>query len=231
MIASPRWAVAFPIAKFIRRYLHHMKRFSTLTIVVIALLISACGTPAAPTMQAADVQNTAVAAAFTMVAQTQAAIPTSTPLPPTEPPTQTPLPTNTPLPLPTSATLAVISSPTTASVSSSNSAGTDPCATRVLSAPEGKETTIRIVNTTKLGVTVSLYLNETASKGACGYRSFTLAKNNDIVFTDLVQGCYNLWAWSDNAKGKFTSGGSGCINNPDKWTFEIRESNIKFIGP
>jgi Predicted solute binding protein len=167
-----------------------------------------------------------------MVAETQAAIPTATPLPPTEPPTQTPLPTNTPLPLPTSATLAVISSPTTASVSSSNnSTSTDPCATRVLSAPEGKETTIRIVNTTKLGVTVSLYLNETASKGACGYRSFTIAKNNDIVFKDLVQGCYSLWAWSDNAKGKFTSSGYGCINNPDKWTFEVRESNIKFIGP
>jgi hypothetical protein len=232
MTVLPHWAVAFPIAKLIRRYSQNMKRFSILTVVAIALLISACGAPAAPTMQAIDVQNTAVAAAFTMVAETQAAIPTATPLPPTEPPTQTPLPTNTPLPLPTSATLAVISSPTTASVSSSNnSTSTDPCATRVLSAPEGKETTIRIVNTTKLGVTVSLYLNETASKGACGYRSFTIAKNNDIVFKDLVQGCYSLWAWSDNAKGKFTSSGYGCINNPDKWTFEVRESNIKFIGP
>jgi hypothetical protein len=207
-----------------------MKRFSTLTVAVIAMLISACGAPAAPTMQAVDVQNTAVAAAFTMVAETQAAIPTATPLPPTEPPTQTPLPTNTPLPLPTSATSAVISSPTTASVSSNNSGG-DPCATRVLSAPEGRETVIRVVNTTKLGVTVSLYLNETASKGACGYRSFTLAKNNDIVYTDLVQGCYNLWAWSDNAPGKFTSSGYGCINNSDKWTFEVRADTIKFVGP
>ena len=209
-----------------------MKHFSALTIVVIALLISACGAPAAPTMQAVDVQNTAVAAAFTMVAQTQAAIPTDTPLPPTETPTQTPLPTDIPLPLPTSAT--VISSPTTAAVSNGNdsgSGGTDPCATRVLSAPEGKETIIRVVNTTKLGVLVSLYLNETAGKGACGYRSFRIDKNNDIVFTDLVQGCYNLAAWSDNAKGKFFSTGGGCINNPDKWTFEIRENNIKFVGP
>lgn len=206
-----------------------MKRFSTLTVAVIAVLLSACGTPAAPTMQAVDVQNTAVAAAFTMVAETQVAIPTATPLPPTEPPTQTPLPTNTPLPLPTSAT---VSSPTAVSVSSNNnSGGTDPCTTRVLSKPEGKETVIRVVNTTKLGVTVSLYLNETASKGACGYRSFTLAKNNDIVFTDLVQGCYNLWAWSDNAQGKFNSGGYGCINNSDKWTFEVREDTIKFVGP
>jgi hypothetical protein len=208
-----------------------MKHLSTLTIAVIAVLISACGAPAAPTMQAIDVQNTAAAAAFTMVAETQAAVPTATPLPPTETPTQTPLPTNTPLPLPTSATLAVVASPTSAPVSSNSNSGTDPCATRVLSKPEGKETTIRIVNTTKLGVLVSMYLNETASKGACGYRSFNLAKNNDIVFTDLVQGCYNLWAWSDNAKGKFFSAGSGCINNSDKWTFEINENNIKFVGP
>jgi hypothetical protein len=208
-----------------------MKHFSALTIVVIALLISACGAPAAPTLQAVDVQNTAVAAAFTVVAQTQAAIPTNTPLPPTDPPTQTPLPTETPLPLPTSAT--VISSPTTAAVSNNNNSGggTDPCATRVLSAPEGKETTIRIVNTTKLAVTLSIYLNETASKGACGYRGYTISKNNDVVITDLVQGCYNLWAWSENGKGKFYSTGYGCINNSDKWTFEIRESNIKFVGP
>jgi hypothetical protein len=208
-----------------------MKHFSALTIVVIALLISACGAPAAPTMQAVDVQNTAVAAAFTVVAQTQAAIPTNTPRPPTETPTQTPLPTETPLPLPTSAT--VISSPTTAAVSNSNNSGsgTDPCATRVLSAPEGKETIIRIVNTTKLGVTLSIYLNETASKGACGYRGYTIGKNNDVVITDLVQGCYNLWAWSENGKGKFYSTGYGCINNSDKWTFEIRENNIKFVGP
>jgi len=207
-----------------------MKHFSTLTVVVIAMLISACGATAAPTMQAVDVQNTAVAAAFTMVAETQAAIPTATPLPPTEPPTQTPLPTNTPLPLPTSATSVVISSPTTASVGGNNSGG-DPCATRVLSAPEGRETVIKIANTTKLGVTVSIYLNETASKGACGYRGYTIAKNDSVVITDLVQGCYNLWAWSENAKGKFNSSGYGCINNSDKWTFEIRADTIKFVGP
>jgi len=73
-----------------------------------------------------------------------------------------------------------------------------------------------------------MYLNETASHGECGYRYFTLAKSNDIVFTDLVQGCYNLWAWSDDPKGKFNSSGYGCINNPDKWTFAIRENFVKF---
>jgi hypothetical protein len=203
-----------------------MKRYSILTVLVAAsLLITACGAePPPPTMNAVDVQNTAVAAAFTMVAQTQAAIPTATPLPPTETPTQTPLPTDTPVALPT---LNVTFTSTTAPVS--NNTGGDPCATRVLAPKGGRETIIRVVNTTNVAVTVSMYLNETASHGECGYRGFNLAKNNDIVFTDLVQGCYNLWAFSSSSA--VNASGGGCINNPDKWTFEIRDSNIKFVGP
>ncbi len=206
-----------------------MKRLSIFTLVLVAaLVLSACGAePPPPTMNAADVQNTAVAAALTMVAQTQAAIPTATPLPPTETPTETPLPTDTPLPLPT---LDVTLTSTTAPVSN-NSGGGDPCQTRVLSPERGRETIIRVVNTTNVTITVSMYLNETAAHGECGYRGFTLSKNNDIVYNDLVQGCYNLWAWSDDPKGKFSSSGSGCINNPDKWTFEVRSDIIKFTGP
>lgn len=206
-----------------------MKRLSIFTMIVIAALISACGgTPAAPTISAVDIQNTANAAALTIIAETQAAIPTATPLPPTETPTQTPPPTETPLSLPTTnvtlaATLAPTLAPTTANT------GGDPCATRVLAPKKGRETVIRVVNTTKVTVTVSMYLNETASHGECGYRSFQLTKNNDIVFTDLVQGCYDLWAFSSSSD--VNARGGGCINNPDKWTFEIREGMIKFTGP
>jgi len=121
------------------------------------------------------------------------------------------------------------STPTTAPAS--NNAGVDPCATRVLAPKKGRSTVIRVVNTTKVVVTVSMYLNETASHGECGYRSFQLSKNNDIVYSDLVQGCYNLWAWSNDSKTKFNVSGYGCINNPDKWTFEVRDNMIKFTGP
>jgi hypothetical protein len=204
-----------------------MKRLSILTIILAtALIISACGAEPVPTVNPVDVQNTAIAAAQTMVAQTQAAIPTATPLPPTETATQTALPTDTPLTLPTlDVTLTSTIAPT------SSNAGGDPCATRVLSPKQGRETVIRVVNTTKVAITVSMYLNETAAHGECGYRGFTLSKNNDIVFHDLVQGCYNLWAWSDDPNGRFKSSGSGCINNPDKWTFEVSASQIKFVGP
>ena len=207
--------------------LQSMKQFTTLTIILaIAMIVSACGAEPPPTINPIDVNNTAVAAAATMIAQTMAAMPTATPLPPTETPTVTPLPTSTQLVLPTQQQAIALPSPTTAA------AGGDPCATRVLSGEiKGKSTVIRIVNTTKVPITVSMYLNETASHGSCGYRSYTLSKGNDVVIHDLVQGCYNLWAWSDAKGGKFNSSGYGCINNPDKWTFEVTAAVIKFVGP
>ena len=203
-----------------------MKLFKYVFILILlATVISACGAEPIPTISAADVQSTAEAAAFTMVAQTQEAIPTATAVPPTDTPTVTPLPTDTPVSLPTLETTAATAA------SGSGNTTVDPCANRVLSAPQGRETVIRIVNKTKVAITVSLYLNETASHGACGYRGYTLSRNNDVVISDLVQGCYNLWAWSDDPKGRFSSSGYGCINNPDKWTFEVSEASIKFVGP
>lgn len=193
-----------------------------ISILLAAVMLAACGAEATPTMSVADVQSTAVAAAFTIVAQTQAAIPTATPLPPTETPTQTPLPTNTAAALPT---LAVTLTNTPAS------AGGDPCATRVLGAPLGRDTRILIDNTTRYPVQVSLYLNETESHNECGYRGYTLGKNASVLITDLVYGCYNIWAWSTDPSHSFQAAGYGCINNPDKWTFEINEAFVKFIGP
>lgn len=198
-----------------------MKTISKIVSVMAAvtLLMSACGAEAPPTLSVEDVQGTAVSAAFTIVAETQAAIPTATPLPPTETPTQTPLPTETLLP-----TLAVIATNTLAS------AGGDPCATRVLGAPLGKSTVIKIENEVKRRVAVSLYLNETDSHNECGYRYYELAKNGSVTITDLVYGCYNLWAWNLDGDS-FNSAGYGCINNSDKWTFQIGTEIIKFIGP
>lgn len=192
-----------------------------ISILLAGIMLSACGPEATPTMSVADVQATAVSAAFTIVAQTQAAIPTATPLPPTETPTQTPPPTNTPAPLPT---LAVTLTNTPAS------SGGDYCATRVLGSPQGKDTRILIENLTKFPVQISLYLNET-SRNECGYRGYTLAKNGSVTITDLVQGCYNIWAWSTDNSNSFQSAGYGCINNPDKWTFQINEDFVKFVGP
>lgn len=202
-----------------------MKLFKTLAVaVLLATIISGCGAQAAvPTINAEEVQATAISAASTMVAQTQAAVPTATPLPPTETPTATPIFTDTPVFSPTP-----LISPTSAPPTADPNV--DPCSTRVLAPTRGRETIIRIVNTTRQPVQVSLYLNETASHGECGYRGFNLGRNNDIVYNDLVQGCYDIWAWSTSGD-PFQTYGAGCINNPDKWTFEISEQVIKFVGP
>ncbi len=206
-----------------------MKHLSTfIVITVMAVIISACGAKAPPTANPADIANTAQAAAFTMIAQTQAAIPTNTPPPPTETPTQIPSPTNTVEALlsPIAPVLALPASPTPLPAS-----GGDPCKTRVIGKPLGHPTTIRIWNSTKTPIQVSLYLNETKDHGECGYRSYSLAKNADVIINDLVYGCYNLWAWNTSGKPNFNSSGEGCINNPDKWTFIVTTAIIKLSPP
>src|SRR5574342_427676 len=109
-----------------------MKRFSILTQVqalVITLIISACGTAqATPTVNMNDLQNTAVAAAFTLVAETEAAIPTAT---------QPALPTATVMKLPdfTLTALVLPTSDVTASPTpTENPYAGDPCVNQVLPA-------------------------------------------------------------------------------------------------
>jgi hypothetical protein len=71
---------------------------------VFMLLASACGPQGTPTANPVDIGNTAQAAALTMVADTQAAVPTASSVPPTDTAAPTLPPTSTSLPLPTSDT-------------------------------------------------------------------------------------------------------------------------------
>jgi hypothetical protein len=191
-----------------------------------AFLFSACGPEAEPTMSAADVQGTAVAAAWTIVAETQAAIPTATPIPPTD----TPVPTSPPVLLPTQP----ISVLPTNTVSSQTTTSGDICNDYKHIIPEGADgprATIKMVNEYNVPATISIYLNKTPF-GECGYRSYQLGKNGGSVVASLPQGCYSAWAWSTDPKKSFNASGSGmCINNPDKWTFVIRSERIVMLSP
>jgi hypothetical protein len=200
-----------------------MKCFSILTLVLmITLIISACGAQATPTVNAIDIQGTVAAAAFTMVAETQAAIPTATPPPPTATFTDTPAPTNTPLPLPSSEI-------TFTPVPNGNSGGGDPCINKPLPATlQGETVRIRINNSTKAALSVSVYLNQTGPQGECGYRSYTLDPGQFVVINDLVEGCYTLWAWNPNPDAYFiVTNGTSCIDNSNSWVFDISTSSIK----
>jgi hypothetical protein len=204
-----------------------MKFFSILTLVlvqalVITLISSGCGAQAAPTVNAIDIQGTVAAAAFTMVAETQAAIPTATPPPPTATFTDTPAPTNTPLPLPSSEV-------TFTPVPNGNSGGGDPCINQVLPAPlPGETVRIRINNSTEAALSLTVYLNQTGPGGECGYRSYTLAPGQFIVINDLVEGCYTLWAWNPHPDAYFiVTNGTSCIDNSNPWVFDISTRSIK----
>lgn len=204
-----------------------MKCFSILTLVLmITLSSSACGArgvQATPTINAVDIQSTAVVVAFTIVAETQAAIPTATPPPPTETFTNTPAPTDTPLPLPSSQV-------TLTPVPNGNSGGGDPCINQVLPATlVGDPVKIRINNSTKAAVSFSIYLNQTTPQGKCGYRAYTIDPGQALVLNDLVEGCFTLWAWNPDPEEYFiVTNGTTCINDTfDTWVFDISTRSIK----
>ena len=195
-------------------------------LILSTLVLSACGPEPEPTMSVEDIQGTAVAGAFTMIAQTQAALPTATPVPPTETPLPSPSPTNTvsPFELPTQPIAAVEPTATTASVDLCS----DP--NHLIPGEAGPKTTIKINNEHKTSATISIYLNETVF-GECGYRAYTLGKNGSTTVT-LPQGCYSAWAWGQSSKDTFSAAGYGlCANNPDKWTMVIRGEKIILLAP
>jgi hypothetical protein len=204
-----------------------MKFFLILSLaVMITLSISACGArgaQATPTLNAVDIQSSAAAVAFTIVAETQAAIPTATPPRPTETPTNTPAPTVTFLPLPSSAV-------TLTPVPNANSGSGDPCINKVLPAVlQGETVKIRINNSTNATLAFSIYLNQTTPQIVCGYRTYTIEPGQSLILNDLVEGCFTLWAWNPDPEGYFivTNGASSCIDNSETWVFDISTSSIK----
>jgi len=206
-----------------------MKRFSLFSlIVIIVMIISACGgQPAEPSISAEDIQATALAAAATIVAETQAAVPTTTPLPPTEPSTPTPLSTETPIP---SATIDASLPTATLIPTQTVSGGGDPCNAPLGANVSGRDTIIRLNNNTKGDLVVSLYLNLTAF-GECGYRGYNLGPKDSTVITDLPQGCYNVGVFVNGPNKSSKAFGYGCINNNDKWTFEIYAEQVVLTPP
>jgi hypothetical protein len=185
------------------------KMYKRISIILLAgvLLLTACGAQEPPTMAPADVNNTAVAAAFTMVAETQAAIPTNTPVPPTETPSPTPLPTFTVPPPPTLDQLLAPPTATQAAASDPNS-----CNKPLNVAEAGALKRIRIENTTAGSINISLNLWTPNAFGQCGALSYTLKKNEQRVVSVPVGSWYG-YAWITYKNGKSgTASGSWVIN-------------------
>ncbi len=198
-------------------------------VAVLALFLSACA-PATPTIDPAQIQASAMAAASTMIAATQQAMPTATPLPPTDVPSPTPLPSPTLGVLPT---LGVFATPTTAS-----SSGGDDCNHPMDVSQAGPKAPVLINNDTKGSITFTLYLGRKNSFAQCGYMSWVIAKGQSstvsVPYARLNQGdpCYWASAFVNDPKHPSTpSNGPFCLNNPDKWTFDVSYDRIKLTPP
>ncbi|HUE99252.1 MAG TPA: hypothetical protein VMN99_08345 [Anaerolineales bacterium] len=145
---------------------------------VFILLASACAPQGTPTANPVDIQHTAEAAALTMVAQTQQALPTATPIPPTDTPSPTPLPTTTPLPLPTSGTPGLLpaNAPTftpQAPQSSSGSGDNQDICNQPLTSWQGPTANFSIANQTKPEGTIILSMYVVTNLNQCGYLIIT----------------------------------------------------------
>jgi PBP1b-binding outer membrane lipoprotein LpoB len=196
-------------------------------LLALAVLLTACAPQGTPTMAPADVQNTAVAAAWTMVQATQNAIPTATPLPPTETPSPTPLPTYTPVPLVVIPTLEQMILPTaTTGISDPNNCN------RVLNMGEaGPMKNIRIENENKSQVNLSLNLWKPNPFGQCGTLSYVI-KGNEKRKVGIPTGSWYAYSWVLNPPStgsvSFYIGPSG---SDDLLRIVIKKDTIAWVGP
>lgn len=190
-------------------------------IAVASLLVSACGN-ARQVEKSADpqaIQNTAMAAAFTIVAQTQAAFPTNTAIPPTDTLTPTSAPSDTPIPLPTLAEPTFAPSPTLQPAASNPTA--DPCL-KPLSSWQGPSAGFNYIYEYKPQsnddkVVISMWVM--TDLGECGF------------LTDVSTGPagqYTAVALIDGAKS-FRVSGSFRITAA-RWDIVIRNDTITALG-
>ena len=210
-----------------------MKRNVLVTSLVLILVASACAPQGTPTANAADIQSTAAAAAMTIVAQTQAAVPTATLLP-TETASPTLAPTNTPPPLPTASTQEGVA--TTAGVLPTSSLpglptftpqaasgnNQDPC-NQPLTSWQGPTASFTIANQTKPKGTIVLGIYVVTEMGQCG---------NLVITGDSFTGPagqYSAAAFIDGKKD-FKSFGSFRINGGGKWKIVVKNDTITAAG-
>ncbi len=175
-------------------------------LAVFAIFITACGPQGTPTMSPAEVEGTAVSSAWTVVAMTLQAIPTATPLPPTETPSPTPLPTFTALPLPTLDTTIL----PTATQQAAGSTGS--CDGLLNMAEAGPQSNVRIENETGGTVTFSLWL-DTNAFGQCGFvPGISPLSVGEKRVMSIPKGVYTAWALIALPGGS-SSSASGLVNN------------------
>lgn len=166
-----------------------MKQKQLVFSLIVALVISACGGEATPTLSADEIAQTAVAEAWIVVTQTAAAMPTATPVPPTNTPepTATFAPTLAILPTLPPVTVAVLTTPTA-----------DVCNQVPVAEPQGALINVEFDNKSEGQVNLAFGMNTPNDKGECFTYSFGLGKG-DVYAAKVVSGCYWGYAWVTGA--------------------------------
>ena len=187
--------------------------------VVLIVLLTACAPGDSATVNPVDIQHTAEAAAFTMVAQTEAALPTNPPMPPTETESPTALPTLTPIPLPTNDPLLATATtfpaaagqlPTVAS--GGNTA--DNC-NKPLTSWQGATINLTVTNETKPQGKITLSLYVVTPLGECGYLT---------DYSRGPEGSYSAGAFVDGKKSFKVFG--GFYIKGGNWDIIVRNDKI-----
>lgn len=179
------------------------QKFLIAISILIILSLSACGS-AEPTLSPQDLASTAMAEAWLVITQTQAALPTSTPIPPTN----TPEPT---LPPPPTIPILPTLPPATVAVAPTQSE----CNQVPPIEPQGAQVRIEIKNESNGSVNLSLGMNSPNDKKECVTYSFALANNNNPVAANVLAGCYWGWGWVDGNEDSIARSGSQlmCMDN------------------
>lgn len=183
--------------------------------VAFVFLISACAPQATATVNPADVQHTAEAAAFTMVAETQASMPTNTAVPPTETASPTLPPSLTPLPSATTDPLLATATGVPTLVAQSTEANCN----KPLTEWDGPSASFTVVNETRPRGTIVLSLYVVADRGECGY------------LVDLSQGPvgqYSAGAFVDGDRDFKVFGGFRITEG--SWKITVRNNAILALG-
>jgi hypothetical protein len=197
-------------------------------VLTLTVFLAACAPKAAATMAPADVQGTAVSAAWTMVASTQAAIPSATPLPSTPVPSPTSLPTFTPEPLlvPTLQPLILPTATIVAAASDPNN-----CLKSLDVNAAGPLKNVSIENQTPSQVNLSLNLYKINPYGQCGSMSFTLGKGTTRQI-QIPTGYWFAYSWILNPP---STGSHSFYISPSKSTGSLRliikKDVIGWTGP
>jgi len=185
-----------------------MERNALVVAVVFMLLVGACAPQAAPTANAVDIQHTAEAAAFTVVAQTEEAMPTKTAVPSTEAPSSTPSPTKTLGTATVDPLLPTVTNALVSTVQPTTDTSLDNC-NKPLTSWKAPTANFSLINETKPEGKIVLSLYVVTEFGECGYL-------NDV--STGPAGMYSAGAFVDGKKSFKVFGG-----------FRITEGNWKVI--